>query len=95
MPNFLDDDISNRTEEYAPEVADEKQMPVARPNELTPADWRCAACGRPNETLVDLSAGFEQEYVEDCAICCRPNLISLLIDPDTFIVSLHNELEYE
>jgi len=68
---------------------------IARLDELTPAPWLCTACGRPNETFVDLNAGFEQEYVEDCAVCCRPNLIALLIDQDTLLVSLRNELEYE
>lgn len=93
MPNFYDEDAPNAAEEYAPESADEEQLPIANPNELTPAGWRCAACGQPNETHVDLGAGFEQEYVEDCAVCCRPNLISLLVDQDTFIISLRNELE--
>ncbi|MDZ7344923.1 MAG: CPXCG motif-containing cysteine-rich protein [candidate division KSB1 bacterium] len=68
---------------------------MAKPGELTPAPWRCAACGQPNETLIDLSVGYKQEYVEDCAVCCRPNLITLHIDPTSFVVSLRNELEYE
>jgi hypothetical protein len=67
----------------------------AAPGELTPAAWHCAACGQPNETFIDLSAGFRQEYVEDCAVCCRPNLIKLFIDEDSLIVSLRNELEYD
>ena len=31
---------------------------------------------------VDLSAGEEQEYVEDCPVCCRPHLIHVEIDED-------------
>lgn len=29
---------------------------------------------------LDLSAGLEQEYVEDCPVCCRPNVIHVEID---------------
>jgi hypothetical protein len=76
-------------------LSDEERPLIAKPGELTPGPWRCAACGQANETLIDLSAGYDQEYVEDCAICCRPNLITLHIDPTSFIVSLQNELEYE
>ena len=29
---------------------------------------------------VDLSAGESQEYVEDCPVCCRPNVIHVEIE---------------
>ncbi len=72
-----------------------EQPLFARAHELTPAPWHCAGCGQPNETFLDLGAGFAQEYVEDCAVCCRPNLITLHIDEETLLVTLRNELEYE
>jgi len=31
---------------------------------------------------LDLSAGARQEYVEDCPVCCRPNVIHVEIDDD-------------
>jgi hypothetical protein len=31
---------------------------------------------------VDLSAGSEQEYVEDCPVCCRPNVVHVEVDED-------------
>ncbi len=31
----------------------------------------CPYCGEPVAVLLDWSAG-EQDYVEDCAVCCRP-----------------------
>jgi hypothetical protein len=31
----------------------------------------CPSCGEPVALSVDTSAGDEQEYVEDCAVCCR------------------------
>ncbi|MEK7728053.1 MAG: CPXCG motif-containing cysteine-rich protein [candidate division KSB1 bacterium] len=95
MPDFRPEDDAFSDEDFSAAHAGEDEPIIARQDELTPARWFCAACGQPNETLIDLSAGFEQEYVEDCAVCCRPNLITLLIDEETFIVSLRNELEYE
>lgn len=39
--------------------------------------WQCACCGHENETIIDRTAGERQEFVEDCTICCRPNVITL------------------
>lgn len=44
------------------------------------ATYLCASCGEPNEIDVDLSAGRRQDYVEDCQVCCRPNLLHLRFD---------------
>ncbi len=32
----------------------------------------CPYCGESFETAIDTSVGDDQQYVEDCAICCRP-----------------------
>jgi Cysteine-rich CPXCG len=39
------------------------------------ASYVCDACGEEIVIPVDLSAGESQEYVEDCPVCCRPNVI--------------------
>ncbi len=31
---------------------------------------------------LDLSAGQDQQYVEDCPVCCRPNVIQLNVEDD-------------
>lgn len=41
------------------------------------AGFQCAGCGEWNETVVDESAGRKQRYVEDCQVCCKPNLLSI------------------
>ena len=51
-----------------------------RPNEE--ASYVCDACGEEIVIPVDLSAGKSQEYVEDCPVCCRPNIIHIEIDDD-------------
>ncbi len=39
------------------------------------ASYVCGACGEEIVVPVDISAGSQQDYVEDCPVCCRPNLI--------------------
>ena len=39
----------------------------------------CDACGEEIVVPIDLSAGEEQQYVEDCPVCCRPNVIHVEI----------------
>lgn len=55
--------------------------------------YGCAFCGEDNEVLVDPSGGARQTFTEDCSVCCRPNLITLVIDGDD--VSLDVVQEYE
>jgi len=46
-------------------------------------EYACASCGEINETLVDPIAGLKQSYVEDCAVCCRPNVLHVLVEPSS------------
>ena len=46
------------------------------------ATYICTACGEEIVVPVDLSAGDSQEYIEDCPVCCRPNLIHVELDED-------------
>jgi len=43
---------------------------------------------------VDPTAGGHQTYTEDCAVCCRPNLITLTLDQDGDVL-LQVTQEYE
>ena len=45
------------------------------------AGFQCAGCGEWNETSVDESAGASQSYIEDCQVCCKPNLLRIFYDP--------------
>ena len=44
------------------------------------ASYNCDSCGEEIVVPVDLSAGSVQEYVEDCPVCCRPNVIHVEVD---------------
>lgn len=41
----------------------------------------CPYCGEVIVLLVDGSAG-EQEYIEDCQVCCRPIELVVTLDED-------------
>ncbi len=42
----------------------------------------CDSCGEEIVIQVDMSAGSEQQYVEDCPVCCRPNVVHIELDDD-------------
>jgi hypothetical protein len=44
------------------------------------AGFQCAGCGQWNPTAVDEFAGRRQSYVEDCQVCCKPNLLRVEYD---------------
>jgi hypothetical protein len=41
----------------------------------------CPYCGERIEVIVDCSVEF-QEYIEDCAVCCRPITLAASVDTD-------------
>ena len=55
--------------------------------------FRCAWCFEINEIDVDLSAGEDQVFVEECQVCCRANTIHVHIDIDARQVAIENEAE--
>ncbi|HSG69156.1 MAG TPA: CPXCG motif-containing cysteine-rich protein [Planctomycetaceae bacterium] len=42
----------------------------------------CDACGEEIVIPLDLTQGSNQEYIEDCPVCCRANVIHVEIDED-------------
>jgi hypothetical protein len=46
------------------------------------ASYVCDSCGEEIFVSIDLSAGSSQEYIEDCPVCCRPNVIHIEVDED-------------
>jgi hypothetical protein len=44
--------------------------------------YACAFCGEENEVFPDQTGGRRQTFTEDCAVCCRPNLITLTFGDD-------------
>ncbi len=46
------------------------------------ASYVCDACGEEIVIPLDPSAGASQEYVEDCPVCCRANVIHVEVGED-------------
>jgi hypothetical protein len=55
--------------------------------------FQCAGCGEWNETVVDESAGSRQSYVEDCQVCCKPNVLAVAWDLSAREFTIEAELE--
>jgi hypothetical protein len=44
------------------------------------ASYICDSCGEEIVIPIDPSAGAVQRYVEDCPVCCHPNVLSIEVD---------------
>jgi hypothetical protein len=64
-----------------------------RHNCLVQARFQCAGCGEWNSTTVDESAGRRQSYVEDCQVCCKPNVLHVEYDTSAQGFFIRAELE--
>jgi Cysteine-rich CPXCG len=62
-------------------------------NELESQNVDCPYCGEPIELLIDCSV-LQQNYIEDCQVCCRPININVSIaDDDEISVTVSSEDE--
>jgi len=51
------------------------EFPLGDGTAETAAHVACPYCGAENDIAIDPGNGESQEYVEDCAVCCRPWLL--------------------
>ncbi|MDH5181315.1 MAG: CPXCG motif-containing cysteine-rich protein [Gammaproteobacteria bacterium] len=54
----------------------------------------CPWCGENFTLLVDSSAG-NQQYIEDCQICCSPILCTISTDIDGAVINLDTRRDNE
>lgn len=47
-----------------------------------PGPTRCPHCGEPWDGVADISGGEHQSFEEDCAVCCRPCLVTATFDSE-------------
>ena len=51
----------------------------------------CPYCGESIELVIDTSLE-QQQYIEDCQVCCRPITVNVcIIEPDQIIVNTFAE----
>ena len=48
----------------------------------TEAEVTCPYCGQEVTISLDPGSGAEQEYVEDCEVCCRPWTVRVTYDEE-------------
>jgi hypothetical protein len=60
-------------------IEDMKKRRRRRATATEEASYTCDACGEEIVIPIDPTAGESQEYVEDCPVCCRPNVIHIEI----------------
>lgn len=64
------DDDGREDPELAADLDDE--FPLGDGTADMEATVWCPYCGEPVEIALDPGSGSVQQYVEDCAVCCRP-----------------------
>ena len=60
----------------------------------TEATYVCESCGEEIIVPIDPTEGSEQEYIEDCPVCCTPIMIHVHIGREGGI-SLSGEAEQD
>ena len=68
----------------------DEDFPLGDGTADTEGDVRCPYCGADGRLALDPGGGSEQEYIEDCAVCCRPWQVAVRYQPDG---SAHVEIE--
>ncbi|WP_027966005.1 CPXCG motif-containing cysteine-rich protein [Halomonas halocynthiae] len=62
-------------------------------SELTEATISCPYCGESSEVLLDPQE-VQQEYIEDCQVCCQPITFMVTVDNDGDLsVAVYSENE--
>jgi len=54
----------------------------------------CPYCGEAFDSSVDVSGG-SQTYTEDCAVCCRPIVVSVSVEADDTLGQVHTRREHD
>jgi hypothetical protein len=57
---------------------------------LESQDYQCPYCGEVAQALLDLSGG-DQQYIEDCPVCCRPIEFALQTDGQSWSLQVRRE----
>jgi hypothetical protein len=60
----------------------DEEFPLGDGTAATSAVVQCPYCGEAVEIALDPGSGTEQEYVEDCEVCCQPWRVRVTYGPD-------------
>ena len=56
------------------------------------ATVQCPYCWEPIDLLIDASAG-NQQYTEDCPVCCQPLVVQVNLQGDEPVVNVSREMQ--
>ncbi len=56
-------------------------------------DFTCCYCYQANSIFVDPTGGCQQRYVEDCQVCCRPNVLHITWDDEAETYTVDSQPE--
>ncbi|CAI86652.1 MULTISPECIES: CPXCG motif-containing cysteine-rich protein [Pseudoalteromonas] len=60
-------------------------------NQLTEKSIGCPYCGETIDVLLD-AADLDQQYIEDCQVCCKPIIFKVFEDADAELgVNVYSE----
>lgn len=60
----------------------DEEFPLGDGTAETEALVTCPSCGESTEIALDPGSGSDQEYIEDCQVCCRPILMYVRYSAD-------------
>jgi hypothetical protein len=76
----------------SPAVSRATKNPVRLETVTNLQSVQCPYCGEMFETEIDTSGG-NQEYIEDCYVCCRPIVFRVEVDVDGELTGLEVQRE--
>lgn len=54
----------------------------------------CPYCGESFDSSIDLSGG-DQDYTEDCAVCCRPISVSVRVNAQDELIGVSTRRDHD
>jgi hypothetical protein len=54
----------------------------------------CPYCGESFDSSIDLSGG-DQDYTEDCAVCCKPISVSVRVDAQDELIGVNTRRDHD
>ena len=75
-----DDDLGDTLEEDLEDADLEEEFPRGDGTAETETVVTCPYCGEANEISLDPGSGTDQEYDQDCEVCCRSWLVHVRYD---------------
>ena len=73
---------SNGDNEYLQRESLDEEFPLGDGTADIDAAIECPYCGASVEIALDPGSGSEQDYVEDCEVCCQPWQVSVRYDDE-------------